>query len=324
MNDTTRRKTVLVTGANGYIGNAVTKAFSRAGWRTYGLIRKQEDALDLAENEIYPVIGSPTDLSFLDQTNDVVFDVIVSNTEDRSNPVTHFEKVRAMIGEVTRRSQSAGVRPLVMFTSGCKDYGKMSLKNGDPGLKPHTEDSPMNAPAPLVPRMNCGLWLLESSHAGFDATVLRPTIVYGHTSSHCGALFDLAANSSGVLKLIADPNAIMHSLHVDDCGDAYVALAEHPLRSEVAQQAFNLSNARYETAKEIGEALAESYGLPLEFVIPTDGVPMQTAHGLANFWQWVGSDKVRAVTGWSEHRSTFVDGIDEYRMAYEATIGRKS
>jgi nucleoside-diphosphate-sugar epimerase len=321
MNDSKPRKTVLVTGANGYIGNAVANAFSRAGWRTYGLIRKCGDASALAENEIHPVIGSPDDLSFLEQTADGVFDVIVSNTEDRNNPAPHFEKVRAMMDEVAQRSQRAGVRPLVMFTSGCKDYGKMNLQHGDPGLKPHTEDSPLNAPTALVPRMNFGLSLLEDSPPDFDATVLRPTIVYGHTSSHCGALFDLAARSSGVLKLIAEPGAIMHSLHVDDCADAYVALAEHPERPAVAQQAFNLSNAGYETAQEIGDALAKSYGLTLEFIPASEDVPMQSAHGLANFWQWVGSDKLRALTGWSERRSTFVDGIEEYRLAYEATVG---
>lgn len=36
------QRAVLVTGANGYIGNAVAKAFARAGWRTYGLVRRKE------------------------------------------------------------------------------------------------------------------------------------------------------------------------------------------------------------------------------------------------------------------------------------------
>ena len=60
------RRKVLVTGANGYIGNAVARAFCAAGWKTFGLIRKREGAADLARHEIHPVVGSPTDLSFLD------------------------------------------------------------------------------------------------------------------------------------------------------------------------------------------------------------------------------------------------------------------
>jgi nucleoside-diphosphate-sugar epimerase len=313
-----RQKSVLVTGANGYIGNAIAKAFNRAGWKTYGLLRRAEDGKDLALNEIHPVIGTPGDLTFLQQTDNVAFDVIVSNTEDWRDMEGHLAQVKTMINEVVTRSKAAGLRPLVMFTSGCKDYGLMDKKHGDAGLAPHTETSPINTPLPLLPREKLGSYLLEKDDDSYDAIVLRPTIVYGHSSSHYGSLFDLASKSEGVLKLIADPDAIMHSLHVDDCADAYVMLAEYPDRTKVAQQAYNISNSRYETALEIGEALAKSYGLKLVFEAPVGEVDYSTVHGLANFWQWVGSDKIRADIGWKEKRSTFITGIEEYRLAYEA------
>ena len=60
----------------------------------------------------------------------------------------------------------------------------------------------------------------------------------------------------------------MHSCHVDDCADAYVALAEHLDRDTIANQAYNISDGRYETAREIGEALAHSYGLKLVLKAP--------------------------------------------------------
>ncbi|WP_019995441.1 NAD-dependent epimerase/dehydratase family protein [Aureimonas ureilytica] len=316
-------KTVLVTGANGYIGNAVAKAFSRAGWRVYGLVRRPEAANDLARHEIHPVLGSPDELSFLDRTDGVAFDVVVSNTEDRKDPRGHLAKVGAMLDTIMRRSTDAGIgRPLAMFSSGCKDYGMMGEKHGDAGLAPHTEASPLNPPAVLVPRCEFGARLLDKSRTPYDAIVLRPTIVYGLSSSHYGSLFDLAAKSDGVLRLVADPDAVMHSCHVEDCAEAYVRLAEHPERAAVANQAFNISNTRYETAREIGEGLARSYGLSLEFVAPEDGAgsDFDSVHGLANFWQWVGSEKIRAAAGWKEKRAAFADGIAEYRLAYEATV----
>jgi hypothetical protein len=58
--------------------------------------------------------------------------------------------------------------------------------------------------------------------------VLRPTIVYGDSYSHCGSLFDLASQSTSELATKADPDAIMHSLDVDDCGDADIAFSEQP------------------------------------------------------------------------------------------------
>lgn len=48
----THRRSVLVTGANGYVGSAVTRAFCAAGWKTFGLIRRREGAADLARHEV--------------------------------------------------------------------------------------------------------------------------------------------------------------------------------------------------------------------------------------------------------------------------------
>jgi nucleoside-diphosphate-sugar epimerase len=121
-----------------------------------------------------------------------------------------------------------------------------------------------------------------------------------------------------VLTIVGDPDAVMHSCHVDDCADAYVALAEHPDRNAIANHAYNISNHHYETAREIGEALARSYGLGLTFEAPDHDGAIGDAARLFNFWQWVGSDKIRSATRWHEKRAAFVDGIDQYRAAFEA------
>ncbi len=184
------QRTVLVTGANGYVGNAVAKAFARAGWRTYGLVRREEAVGDLARNEIQPLVG-PSDAGSLDGLGDLTFDVVVSNTEDRTDPSGHLAAVRGMLDKAVARSEAAGRRPLVMFSSGCKDYGAMKRKHGDPALAPHTEESPLvpaSASAVLVPRCTFGARLLDKAETPYDAVVLRPTIVYGLSSSLYGSL----------------------------------------------------------------------------------------------------------------------------------------
>ena len=315
------QKTVLVTGANGYVGNAVARAFTRAGWRTYGLVRREGAVGDLARKEIQPLVG-PSDAGLLDDLGDVTFDVLVSNTEDRTDPFGHLAAVRLMLDKAVSRSEAAGHRPLVIFSSGCKDYGAMTQKHGDPALAPHTEASPL-APsagsAVVGSRCAFGARLLDKTETPYDAVVLRPTVVYGLSSSLYGALFDLAARSRDVLTIVGDPDAVMHSCHVDDCADAYVALAGHPDRRAIANQAYNISNQRYETAREIGEALARSYGLDLTFEVPDRDFKYGDVNWLFNYWQWVSSDKIRAATGWHERRATFADGIDQYRLAYEAS-----
>ena len=315
------QKTVLVTGANGYLGNAVAKAFARAGWRTYGLVRREAAVGDLARSEIQPLVG-PSDGMALDRLGELTFDVVVSNTEDRTDPSGHLAAVRVMLDKAVARSEAAGRRPLVIFSSGCKDYGAMKQKHGDPALAPHTEGSPLipsSASAILVPRCTFGARLLDKAATPYDAIVLRPTVVYGLSSSLYGSLFDLAARSRDVLAIVGDPDAVMHSCHVDDCADAYVALAEHRDRSAIANQAYNISNQRYETAREIGEALARSYRLDLVFEVPDREFAYGDVNWLFNYWQWVGSDKIRAVTAWHERRATFANGIDQYRIAYEAS-----
>ena len=315
------QKTVLVTGANGYVGNAVAKAFARAGWRTYGLTRRDDAAGDLARSEIQPLVG-PIDGAAIDGLGEATFDVVVSNTEDRSDPDGHLAAVRSMLDKAVARSEAAGRRPLVIFSSGCKDYGAMTQKHGDPALAPHTEASPLApsaASAVVSARCAFGARLLDKAETPYDAVVLRPTIVYGLSSSFYGSLFDLASRSRGVLTIAGDPDAIMHSCHVDDCADAYVALAEHPDRRAIANQAYNISNQRYETAREIGEALARSYSLDLAFEAPTREFGPGDAYWLFNYSQWVNSDKIRIATGWHERRAAFASGIDQYRIAYEAS-----
>ena len=116
-------KSVFVTGANGYIGNAVCRAFVRAGWITYGLVRSEKSTTSLAVEDIVPVVGSiddvpshnsirsrlPTDLS-----------AIVSTTENVEDYVPHYKNIVKLLRTISLANE--GGKPLVIFTSGCKDY----------------------------------------------------------------------------------------------------------------------------------------------------------------------------------------------------------
>ena len=48
---------VFVTGATGYIGHAVVKAFRAKGHRVFGMVRTEEDGNLLSLDEILPVMG---------------------------------------------------------------------------------------------------------------------------------------------------------------------------------------------------------------------------------------------------------------------------
>ncbi|CAG9972524.1 unnamed protein product [Clonostachys byssicola] len=324
--------TAFITGANGYIGAAVCKAFIRAGYRVFGLVRRPESAADLIRNEIIPVVGSLDDLSFLEQlyTQAPTFDVIINNIEGFGDYEVLFTKISALVKELATKSNAGGVKPLLLWSSGCKDY-PLSPFHGDAGLAPLTEESPiLSALPPARVRAETSLRVFDL-HELVDAIILRPTSVYGYSSSYYGFVLDHVKNEkargANVLRIPGNPNSVMHSLHVDDCAEAYVSLAQHPRREEVAGQAFNISGYRYETAGETAAALAQEYGLSggVEFV------PVEDAQGkdskLENqgalslvfyFSQWIGSDKIRKVTGWTDKRGLFCENLHVYRLAYEA------
>lgn len=322
-----RIRTVLVTGANGYIGNAVARAFVRAGWITYGLVRSPSAAHSLAAEEILPIVGSIGDVGKHDEIKSQLppaLDAIISTTEDHSDYVQHYNAIISLLRTLASRSVENGVRPLVVFTSGCKDYGIGPHFANDPSLSPHTEESPINPPAFAVLRAEYSQKIFEHADL-FYPVLVRPTNVHGRSSSYYGIFLSVASQAAAddkPLVMPVPPDSIVHCMHVDDCGDAYVAIAAHPRVEEVSGQAFNISARKYETVDEVGRALAAEYGIPkgLKYVEDKDLGPGENPWppGIVNFPQWTGSEKLRSITGWGDHRPLFSEAIHVYRVAYAA------
>ncbi|OGM50358.1 NAD dependent epimerase/dehydratase [Aspergillus bombycis] len=317
---------VLVTGANGYIGNAVARAFVRAGWITYGLMRSQSAATSLAVEEIIPIIGSIDDIASHEAIRNALppaLDAIISTTESINDYIPHYNNTVHLLRAL---STASGVRPIVIFSSGCKDYGIGPHYDGDAALAPHSEESPLNPPGILADRTHHSLKFLEHRDV-FAPVVVRPTNVYGRSASYYRGFFEAAAQSvEKKLPLVipAPPSSICHALHVDDCGDAYVAIAAHPRREEVEGEIFNISSRRYETVDEIAKVLVAEYGITagVKYVEPETLASAENPWppALIDFPQWTGSAKLRAVTGWQDVRPLFTEATHTYRLAYEAAV----
>jgi len=324
-------KRVLVTGANGTIGNAVARAFVRAGWTTYGLVRREKSLVSLQAEEIIPLLGSPGDLSFIESLHatDKSLDVIVSTTESWPDYVSHYNEIINFVRTLAVASNEVGTRPLVLFTSGCKDYGT-AARHGEANLAPHTESSPLNPPTFLQDRTTHAIKIFDHNDL-FDAAVLRPTTIFGLHASFYGPVLEVgaAAAERGVLEISSPSNSIMHGLHVDDCGEAYVALAEHSDRAAVSGQCFNVSGRTYETAQQIVQALVTEYQVKdgFRFLDPSSessSALVKPNDSIFDFTQWVESDKIRKLTGWRDRRPLFTEGIHAYRLAYEAAVKSES
>lgn len=323
----TARRTILVEAANGYIGSAVCRAYRSAGWRVFGVVRRPEAAALVSAAEVIPILSTLPSLDFLGdlyaQTETVDVIAVCSAPSDFA---AYFPPTLAMLQDIARVSRGNGVKPLVLWTSGSKDYGH-TQDDGDPDLAPHTEESPIDPLFFVTPRANYSLKVLEHPDL-FDAAVLRPTNVYGYSSSILGCVFDFAgrAAAGGETRLTLDvsPKSIMHMVHVDDCGEAYLALGQHRERGAVAGQCFNISAARYETAQSVLEALAIEYGIAGGAAcVDTAGAGSGTTpilRGLFGYSQWCSSGKIRALTGWDDRRIPFGEDVHTYRLAYEGAV----
>ena len=321
-----KAKTALVTGANGYIGNAVARAFVRAGWTTYGLVRNAQARTSLAAEEIVSVLGSAADPDFIQrlQAQERTFDVIVSTTEQILDYVPHYNDTIKLLRALATASNKAGIRPLVLFTSGCKDYGMTAL-DGAKSLSPHTEQSPINPPPFAIHRATYAVKIFEHDDL-FDAVLLRPTTVYGFSSSFYGFLFEVASRAAeiGVLEFTADPHSIMHGTHVDDCAEAYVAIATHENRELVKGQCYNISGHRYETLGEVADVLVKEYKITggVKYKAMEESKGTDLVQMLGGFSQWVSSDKLRKDVGWVDKRQLFSEGLHMYKKAYEAAVAQ--
>ncbi|KIY00650.1 uncharacterized protein Z520_03313 [Fonsecaea multimorphosa CBS 102226] len=321
------QKTVLVTGANGYIGFAVCKAFCLAGWKVFGQMRSGRSAQDFLKEEITPIVTPTQEIYASFSATLPSIDVVVTCCEDLVDYEAHHRRRLAMIRKVCQASfADRGEKPLVIFSSGCKDYG-MGLRHQQIGLAPHTEESALNPPPLLVPRTAAARQMFSFS-SEFDCIVTRPTTLFGRSSSYYSYIFALAEQAKikheGVLTLPERPDSILHGTHIDDCAAAYLNLATSP-RKLVAGQAYNISSHRYETLGEIALAIEQSHGIQVKFRDPEPGdAELYGVFILSvfNFPQWVSSDKLRRDTGWTDNKPLFHEGYETYRRAYEAAAGQ--
>ncbi|KAI0882371.1 NAD(P)-binding protein [Annulohypoxylon maeteangense] len=323
------KKTVFVTGANGYIGSAVCRTFVRAGWRTYGLVRRPEAASTLISDEVIPIIGSISkDAGFLEDLHKhtKTVDVVISCTEQLPFG-EHFEALLSLFRKLAATSNQNGVRPLVITTSGCKDYGVTGV-HGSPGLAPHTEDSPLQPVDIIRERALKSLDIFVHEDL-FDAVLVRPTPLFGYDSSYYGLAFEAAEaaarTENRALQLPIDFNTILHGCHIDDCAEAYLALAEHADRAAVVKQCFNISAHRYDTLSNIAKALEVEYSLKggvVEISPAHANAVVSSLNLVLGYTQFVDSTKIRRLTGWTDRRMLLSENLHVYRMAYEEAARR--
>ena len=212
---------VLVTGATGFVGNAVARAMADAGYRVTATVRSPA-AGQLA--------GLGADLVVADMRDPASY----LAAAEQADVVVHAAQQR-IAGRVTRRklaslgrantTMTATLAAACLRTGARLIYTSGAFVYGDHGEEWISEDTPFR-PSPLGAAHAQGVGRLRALRSrGLDYVVLTLGFVYGPGGLFKTVFYDQAAR--GRLRCIGRGANLWSIVHVQDAAAAYLAAARH-------------------------------------------------------------------------------------------------
>lgn len=224
---------ILLTGATGYLGNAVLDRLLATGHEVRAVVRSEERAESVRAVGVTPVVGDLFDPTWLQgelaDVDGAIHTAAGSDERDAALNDAVIDAVLATFGGTDR--------PFV-HTGGIWTYGD----NADV-----RDEDPQQPPAITSWRPAGEERLLASE---VRASVVRPGIVYGHGGGIPAMLAGGPRDGSGALVLIGSGEQHWPTVHVDDLADLYL----HVLGNAPGGSAYVGASGDNPTVRELGEA----------------------------------------------------------------------
>jgi nucleoside-diphosphate-sugar epimerase len=259
-------RTVLVTGAGGFIGAHLVRRLASLGMEVRALdLRPQDKSAAGDEVLTHQVdICDPAAVAPLFEGVDTVFHLASLHLEVGANPAAFdVVNVEAAANLVTLAAER-GVRRFV-HTSSVGIYGDAGR-----GL-PLEEDAPKHPDSPYERSKLKGerAVLARALDTGLDLIVLRPAWVYGPGCPRTGKL--LRTLEKGRFFYFGRGDNVRHPLYIDEMIDAYVLAAEVTgLKSRI----FNIGGPQIMPLRDMVATFARGAGFP----VPTVHLPMSLGY----------------------------------------------
>jgi nucleoside-diphosphate-sugar epimerase len=297
--------TVLITGANGFVGSALCSRLSNSGVSVRPVVRN----VDTAALSIYPLLPVVTDLerdtdwaAGLGSVSAVIHLAARVHVMDEqsADPLAAYRQVNvAATLNLARQAAQAGVRRFV-FVSSIKVNGEVTLLG-----QPFTAD---DVPEPLdsygVSKFEAeqGLRQIEAQ-TSMEVVIVRPPLVYGP-----GVKANFAALMRWVSCGIPLPLGAIHNsrsmIALDNLVDSLVTCLHHPA---AAGQTFLVSDGEDVSTTELLRRIAHVMGKK-SLLLPVPAFALEwgagllgkraVAHRLCGSLQ-VDIDKTRRILGWT-------------------------
>ncbi len=306
------KKSVLVTGFEGFLGSGLSKTLLTTKAKVIGLDIKtfrRETILCCTDYEKMKVYkGSVTEYKLLHRilrrhSIDVIFhlaaEAIVGSSQE--NPLKAFESnIRGTWTVLEAARQYNKIRAIVVASSD-KAYGSHKKL-------PYKEDMPLIAKHPYDVSKSCADLIAHSyAHTyGLPVAITRCGNIYGPGDFHFSRIVPDAircALSGKTLFMRSNGKYMRDYVYVDDIVSGYMLLAEKLTGSKISGEAFNFSDENPITVLRVVDKVARTTGNKLRYKI-LDNAKYEIKN------QYLNSRKSKDVLRWHP-RHSFAEGINE-------------
>lgn len=260
--------TIVVTGATGFLGSALTMELIQQKQDVRILVRDEQKARQQFGNAVTIVRGEITDAAQVQAAVDgatVVYH-LVGRLYHPSVPTelyreTHVEGTRLLLNACKGQSQLQRVVH-------CSTTGVLGV-TGD--RKPADENAPFAPTNPYEATKLEGELLALSAYKeyGLPVSVIRPGLVYGPGDLHLLGFF--SSINKGRPCLIQGGRALIHPVYINDMTDAFLLSAE---RQEAIGRSYNIAGEHPVSFKTLSTAIAHALGKQL----PKGNIPLPLAN----------------------------------------------
>ena len=259
--------TILVTGATGFLGSALTTELVKQKQTVRILARDEQKARAQFGDAVMIMRGEITDVEQVQRAVDgattiyhLVGRLYHPNMPAESYHSTHVEGTRILLDACKGQKQLQ--RIVHCSTTGV--YGVT-------GKTPAAEDAPFAPTNPYEATKLQGelLALKAYKEDGLPVSVVRPGLVYGPGDLHLHGLF--SSIKKGVFRVIDGGKALLHPLYIDDMTKAFLLCAGRP---EAIGKSYNIAGAHPVTIRELSTAIAHS----MDRELPKGSIPFWLAN----------------------------------------------